>query len=66
MGTIPPNLQALALTGFGIAPSPHDPALAGLSLTSDHGTAMFVVTRQQLLAIAAECGKCAEAMPKPS
>ena len=66
METLPPNLQRLLLIGFDIRKSPHDPGLAGIELRSSHGEALFVVTRQQLLDIARECGKAAQSMPKPS
>jgi hypothetical protein len=66
METLPPSLQRLLLIGFDIRKTEKDPGLAGIELRAVHGTALFVVTRQQLLDIARECGRAAESMPKPS
>lgn len=66
METLSPDLQRLLLIGFDIRKSLNDPSLAGVELKAVHGDALFVVTRQQLLDIARECERAAEAMPKPS
>jgi hypothetical protein len=66
METLPPNLQSRLLIGFDISKSARHPEFVGIELRSRHGDALFVVTRQQLLDIAQECGKAAALMPKPS
>jgi len=66
METLPPNLQSRLLIGFDIRNSVRHPNFVGIELRSPHGDALFVVTRQQLLDIAEECGKAAASMPKPS
>ena len=66
METLPPNLQSRLLIGFDIRKSARHVDIVGIELRSPHGDTLFVVTRQQLLDIAQECGKTAALMPKPS
>jgi hypothetical protein len=51
---------------FDWIPRHRDPNLKGMVLQSGHGDARFLVTRGQLLDIAAECAKAAQGMPRPS
>jgi hypothetical protein len=66
METLPPNLQSRLLIGFDIRKAALNPNFVGIESRSPHGDALFVVTRQQLLDIAQECGNAAALMPKSS
>ena len=65
MEDVPAEMQNHILGGFHTRKGRMKHAM-GLELHSGHGVGIFVVTRQQLLDIAEECGKAADTMPKPS
>ena len=62
---IPKELKPHILLEYHLRSAPVD-FIKGLELRNAHGTAVFIMTRQQLLDLAHECQTAAEGMPKPS
>lgn len=62
---IPKDLKPHILLEYHVRGGPVD-FIKGLELRNAHGTAVFIMTRQQLLDLAHDCQTAAEAMPKPS
>ena len=62
---IPKDLKPHILLDYQLRGATVD-FIKGLELRSAHGSAIFIMTRQQLLDLAHDCQTAAERMPRPS